>query len=78
MRFLEKHAAAGDRLLLRKQLSLETDEAWTEAFTEPKLAPVRLTPPKQNALGRLADKLFPPGTRVRNIVDGLLVKMKSH
>ncbi|MBP3249910.1 MAG: hypothetical protein IJ170_02400 [Ruminococcus sp.] len=78
LRFLEKHAAAGDRLLLRKQLSLETDEAWTEAFTEPKLAPVRLTPPKQNALGRLADKLFPPGTRVRNIVDGLLVKMKSH
>ena len=77
LRFLEKHAAPGDRLLLRKQLSLETDEAWTEAYSEPALAPVRIYTPRKNALSRLADTLFPPGTRVRNIVDGLLVKMKS-
>ena len=77
LQFLEKHAAPGDRLLLRKQLSLETDEAWTDAYTEPELAPVRLYTPRKNALSRLADTLFPPGTKVRNIVDGLLVKMKS-
>ncbi|MBQ8960408.1 MAG: hypothetical protein IJ071_04225 [Ruminococcus sp.] len=78
LEFLEKHAAPGDRLLLRKQISLETDEAWTEAYTEPKLAPVRLTSPKKNALAKFADTLFPPGTKVRNITDGILMKMKSH
>jgi hypothetical protein len=50
---------------------------WCENVKEPDLAPVYAHKAKKNALARLADRLFPPETRVRTIVDGILSKRKG-
>nr|MDE5853969.1 hypothetical protein [Ruminococcus sp.] len=75
--FLEKHSAPLDKLLMRDQLDSETYNNWKSISEEPKIVPVYGKKIKQNAVSKLADKMFPPGTRVRNIVDGLLVKLKE-
>ncbi|MBR2284406.1 MAG: hypothetical protein IJ874_08330 [Ruminococcus sp.] len=73
--FLAEFASPGDKKLLEKYLSAEDYAAWLSRSYEPELAPVRNRTVRKSALSRLADKLFPPGTRVRTIVDGILLKM---
>ena len=75
--FLEKHSASLDKLLIKKQLDSETFDNWENISEEPKTAPIYSEKTKQNAISKLADKMFPPGTRVRNIADGILVKLKE-
>ncbi|MCM1507417.1 MAG: hypothetical protein NC177_09835 [Ruminococcus flavefaciens] len=72
--FLENHSAPADRNLLRSCISDGTYKKWSESVTEPEIAPVYARTVKKNALSRLADKLFPPGTKVRTIADGILAK----
>lgn len=75
--FLEKYSASLDKSLMKKQLDSETFDNWENISEEPKIVPVYSRKIKQNTVSRLADKMFPPGTRVRNIVDGILVKLKE-
>ena len=72
--FLTDHSAPADRMLLRSCISDGTYKKWSESVTEPEIAPVYARTVKKNAVSRLADKLFPPGTKVRTIADGILAK----
>ncbi len=72
--FLENYAFNTDRELLKPYLSDEDFEKWSKCIKEPDIAHVYAHAPKKNAAAKLADKLFPPGTKVRNIVDGILSK----
>ncbi|MCM1132040.1 MAG: hypothetical protein NC340_01070 [Ruminococcus flavefaciens] len=73
--FFAKHGAVLDRNMLK--LDGDTLKEWQGMITEPATAPVYVRSVKQNAVSRLADRMFPPGTRVRGIADGILVKMKQ-
>ncbi|MBO5105028.1 MAG: hypothetical protein J6B74_08215 [Ruminococcus sp.] len=72
--FLAYHSAPADRMLLRSCISDGTYKNWSESVTEPETAPVYARTVKKNAVSKLADKLFPPGTKVRTIADGILAK----
>lgn len=75
--FLEKYAYAGDKEILSPYLSEDYSASWSENAKEPELAPVYAHKAKKNAVARLADRLFPPGTRVRTIADDILSKGKK-
>jgi hypothetical protein len=77
LEFLVKHAAIGDRSTFQSRMSAADFVKWSEINHEAEIAPVYSRRMKQNGMSKLADKLFPPGTKVRNIADGLLVKMKE-
>lgn len=72
--FLEECCASGDRELFIPYLSTEAVKKWAISVKEPDLVPFSGKNQKENALNRLADKMFPPGTKVRNIADGILAK----
>ena len=63
-------------MLLEKQLEPFELQAWTDVTTEAETAPVFGRQVSKSAAQRLADKMFPPGTRVRNIADNMLDAMK--
>ena len=75
--FLENFAFGNDKAILKPYLSDEIFAKWSEIAKEPELAPVYANKAKKNAVAKLADKLFPPGTKVRTITDGVLAKMKK-
>lgn len=75
--FYVNHSAPLDRNILRDFLDDDTFSEWENSVTEPKTAPVHADVTKQNAASQLADRMFPPGTKVRNIADGVLVRMKQ-
>lgn len=75
--FFEKHSAPVDRNMLKGLLDDNTLKEWESIVTAPKTAPVYIKTSNPNGLSKLADKMFPPGTKVRNIADGILVKMKQ-
>lgn len=75
--YFVSHAAAADREILREYMSEDVFSRWEENVSEPDTAPVYGRKLKKNAAAKLADTLFPQGTRVRNIAEGMLVKMKS-
>lgn len=77
LEFLEKYAYSGDKDILSPYLSEADIAAWSENVSEPGLAPVYAHKAKKNAVARFADKLFPPGTRVRTIADDILSKGKG-
>lgn len=72
--FLSDHAAPADRMLLRSCISDGTYKNWSETVTAPEILPVYARTVKKNVVSKLADKLFPPGTKVRTIADGILAK----
>lgn len=72
--FLADHSAPADRILLRSCISDGTYKKWSESVTDPEILPVYARTVKKNAVSKLADKLFPPGTKVRTIADGILAK----
>lgn len=75
--FYVNHSAPLDRNMLRDFLDDNTFSKWENSVTEPKTAPVHMSEAKQNVAAKLADRMFPPGTKIRNITDGVLVKMKQ-
>lgn len=75
--FLVSHSAIGDRAMMQKYFEPADFAEWTGSSEEPDTAPVYGRKLKRSAASKLADRLFPPGTKVRNIADGLLVKMKG-
>lgn len=74
LEFLEECCASADRELFRNHFSGERMKKWASSVKEPEIAPFSAGGSKNNALYRLADKMFPPETKVRNIVDGILAK----
>lgn len=77
--FLEECCASGDRELFRPYLSTDALKKWSSSVKEPEIIPFSGKKRKKSVLYRLADKMFPPGTRVRNITDGILAKLhKKH
>ena len=76
LKFLVQHSAPADRELLSAGMG-DVSEKWAETTTEPSLAPVTERSQNRSATAKLADKMFPPGTKVRNMADAMLVKMKS-
>lgn len=74
--FLLLHSAVGDRMLLDRQLQPFEMQAWTDVNTEPDTAPVYGRQVSKSAAQKLADKMFPPGTKVRTIADNMLDAMK--
>lgn len=79
LKFTEECCSATDRELFRPYMSSETLKKWGSSVKEPKLVDYSRTSLEKNALDRLADKMFPPGTKVRNITDNILAKgRKKH
>lgn len=74
LEFLEECCASADREMFRNHFSAERMKKWAASVKEPEIAPFFAGEEKNNVLYRLADKMFPPGTKVRNIVDGILAK----
>lgn len=74
LEFIENCCAASDRAFLGDALSDGVLKKWSKTVKEPEV--VRFAPKKYKSggLSRLADKMFPPGTKVRTIVDGILAK----
>ena len=78
LKFIGKCCGEADRLLLKKQLSPTFIKKWASSVTEPEIVPFYTHRPQNNALSRLADRMFPPGTKVRTITDNILGKMHLH
>ena len=72
--FLEKHSAPADRNFFRSCIPDGIYKKWTQNITEPEILPVYSRPVRKNALSKIADKLFPPNTKVRTIADRILAK----
>lgn len=72
--FIAEYSAPADRMMLRSCLSDGIYKKWSENVIEPEILPVYARTVKKNAVSQLADKLFPPGTKVRTIADGILAK----
>ncbi len=72
--FLEECCASADRELFVPYISSTAMKKWASSVKEPEILPFSGKKYKENALNRLADKMFPPGTKVRNIADGILAK----
>lgn len=75
LEFIEKCCASADRELIQPYLSADIAKKWAGSVKEPEIIPYYSGRPKKGALSRLADRMFPPDTRVRTIVDGILSKM---
>lgn len=78
LEFAEKCLCAADRELLAGHLSADTMKKWSRSVKEPEIVPFSEKHSDKNAVSKLADKMFPPGTKVRNIVDGILTKGRGH
>lgn len=76
LKLLTAHGGAADTGLLKSVMDGETYRKWKDSITDAPAAPKIRSAEEQNSLEKLADRMFPPGTRVRNIADGILLKMK--
>ncbi|MDD6279250.1 MAG: hypothetical protein PUA81_05625 [Oscillospiraceae bacterium] len=75
LKFLACHGAVGDRMNLDKQLSPIDSAEWGAAVTEPELAPVFTKARERNFGEKLVDRMFPPNTKVRKILDRIMAKI---
>lgn len=73
--YFTDHASPADRMLFDRIMQPTELAEWAGFMTDPDIAPIHNRRVQQNALQRFADRLFPPGTKVRNIVDGMLIKL---
>ena len=78
LEFAEKSLASGDRKLLSGKIASDTMKKWERSVKDPEIVPFSAPKHKQNRLSKLADKMFPPGTKVRTITDNILTKMHIH
>lgn len=77
LKMLAEHGGSVDMELLKNYMSAEALSRWRREVTDAPAAPKILSGREQNGLEKIADKMFPPGTKVRNIADGILFKMKK-
>ena len=75
--FFVQFSSAGDRAIYQQKMEPADFQHWADISADPKLAPVYGKTAKKSALSKLADRMFPPGTKVRNMTDGILFKMKN-
>lgn len=76
LEFLELHSYIGDRNIIMPLLSDKDKKNWGKPASEPKLAPVHTERVKKNVLQKLADKLFPEGTNVRQMSEAAIHRKK--
>ena len=72
--FVEHCCTSADRKHLEANISAKVFKKWCSSVKDPEIVRFRADKPKQNAVSRLADKMFPPGTKVRSITDSILAK----
>ena len=72
--FVEHCCTSADRKHLEANISAKVFKKWSSSVKDPEIIRFRADKPKQNAVSRLADKMFPPGTKVRSITDSILAK----
>lgn len=77
LEFIAQHCGESDRRLFRPFIPAENMTEWENIISEPDTAPLHRQRSEQNSLEKLADRMFPSGTRVRSIADGILVKIKG-
>lgn len=77
LKFIAFHCDSADVGIIKKYLTAEEYKSWTANITEPTVVRKSRRDVEQNGLEKLADKMFPPGTRVRNITDGIITKLKG-
>jgi len=78
LQFAEKSLASADRKLLTGKIAADTMKKWNRSVKDPDIVPFSAPKRRQNKLSKLADKMFPPGTKVRTITDNILTKMHIH
>lgn len=76
LEMLAKHGASMDVGLLKAHMPEKSHKKWKDGITDAVIAPTRKKT-EQNKLEKLADRMFPPGTKVRNMADGVLFKLKG-
>ena len=77
LEFIERFSYIGDRNNILPHMSENGKKIWGKPAEEPKLAPVHTKAVKKNPLQKLADRLFPEGTRVREMSEGILTGKKK-
>ena len=77
LNLIAEHGGSMDVGLLKNNMSADTHKKWQESITDAPKAPDFRRNKEQNKLEKFADRMFPPGTRVRNIADGILFNMKK-
>lgn len=76
LEMLANHGGSMDVGLLKAHMPENSHKKWKDGITDAVTAPTgRKT--EQNKLEKLADRMFPPGTKVRNMADGVLFKIKG-
>lgn len=77
LKYTAEHAMSADRQLFAELITEKKMKLWGERAASSEADVVREKKRKKNAMERLADKMFPPGTKVRNIADNILIKLKG-
>ena len=77
LKLLAEHGGSMDVGLLKNNMASELHKKWTEGITDAPTIPNLQRVHEKNKLEKFADRMFPPGTRVRNIADGILFNMKK-
>ena len=77
LKMLAAHGGSMDMGLLKNNMPADIHKSWKENVTDAPTAPNIRKPAEKNKLEKLADRMFPPGTKVRNIADGVLFNIKK-
>lgn len=77
LNLIAEHGGSMDVGLLKNNMSADAHKKWQEGITDAPKAPDFRKNKEQNKLEKLADRLFPPGTKVRNIADGIIFNIKK-
>ena len=75
--FVRDYFSEGDRQIFKNYMEEKDFSEWCSNVQTPDVVTVYGRKTGQNFLAKLADKMFPPNTKVRNMVDAILFKMKS-
>ena len=73
--FLKNHSLEADRQLLREYMPADDFKKWAEMSCEPQLSPVGENF-HSGKIWKIADTLFPSGTKVRRITENILDRIK--
>lgn len=74
LEFIENCCASSDRAFLADALPDSFVKKWSKSVKEPEIVRFKPQKDKSGRLSKLADKMFPPGSQVRTIVDDILSK----
>lgn len=77
LKLISEHGGSMDVGLLKNHMPADIHKKWREGITDAPTVPNLQRVTEKNKLEKLADRMFPPGTKVRNIADGVLFNMKK-